>query len=46
MVGIPIDAGANEQRLRRGDRISYPAFQVSPKGRNKAFFSGDFFLTS
>lgn len=29
MVGIPNDPVANEQRLRQGDRISYPAFQVS-----------------
>lgn len=34
-VGIPTDAVANEQRLRRGDRVSYPAFQVSIKGPKK-----------
>lgn len=37
-VGIPTDAVANEQRLRRGDRVSYPAFQVSIKGSGKIFF--------
>lgn len=38
LVGIPTDAVANEQRLRRGDRISYPAFQVSLKGPEKTAF--------
>lgn len=38
LVGIPTDAVANEQRLRRGDRVSYPAFQVSLKGPKKSAF--------
>lgn len=37
-VGIPTNSVANEQKLRQGDRVSYPAFQVSIKGPKK---SGD-----
>lgn len=39
LVGIPTDAIVNEQRLRRGNRVSYPAFQVSLKGPEKKRFS-------